>query len=54
MDLKTISDEELETLRTDVLNEQERRQRLLSTPALIAELVSRYEADGGDKSDLTI
>lgn len=54
MNLTEMNDEELEALRLDVINEVERRQRLAVIPSQITDLVARYEADGGDKSDLTI
>lgn len=53
MNLINFTDEALDTLRTDVLNEQERRQRLASTPAQVAALASRYMEDGGDPSLLS-
>ena len=52
IDLSTYADDALDTLRLGVLAEQERRQRIASTPALIADTARRYIADGGDKADL--
>lgn len=52
IDITTLSDEDLDTLRTNVMAEQERRARLASTPAIVADTARRYIADGGDKADL--
>ena len=52
IDLATLSDEDLDSLRTNILTEQERRQRIASTPGLVADTARRYIADGGDKADL--
>ena len=52
MDLTTLTDDDLDALRIDVLNEQERRARLALIPAQIAELTARYIEDGGDPADL--
>lgn len=52
IDLATLSDEDLDSLRTSVLTEQERRQRIASTPGLVADTARRYIEDGGDKADL--
>ena len=53
MDLKTLTDEQLEQYRVDVLTEQERRQRLASAPAQVAQIATAYVADGGDLTTLT-
>lgn len=52
MDLRTLTDEELDQHRRDVLAEQERRQRIADTPSRVADLVAAYEADGGDRDAL--
>lgn len=52
IDLATLSDEALYNLRTEVLTEQERRQRITHTPSQIAAVAQRYVEDGGDKADL--
>lgn len=52
MDLKTLTDKELHTLKTDVLKEQERRQAIATIPGQIATLTAQYVAGGGDPADL--
>lgn len=52
MDLANLDDDQLERHRVDVLNEQERRQRLADTPTLVADLARRYVDDGGNPADL--
>ena len=52
MDFAALNDEELDALRQNVSNEQERRQRLADIPAQVAELARLYSADGGDVSEL--
>ena len=52
MELTTLSDEELDTLRTDVAIEQERRQALATIPDQIVELREKFLAGGGDLADL--
>lgn len=54
MDLKTLSDEELDQHRRDVLAEQERRAALEAIPAQIRDLADKYVAGGGNPDDLTI
>ena len=53
MDLKTLTDDELEQHRVDVLTEQERRQRLSTAPQQVAQIAQAFVADGGDISELT-
>ena len=53
MDLKKLSDEELDQLRRDVLTEQERRENLARIPAQIEELKQKYVEGGGNPKDLT-
>lgn len=52
MDLTALSAEELDTLRVDLANECERRQRLASAAETVATIASRYVEDGGDPADL--
>lgn len=52
IDLKNLTSEELDQLRIDILNEQERRQRLLDIPAQVKQLVGAYETSGGDRAQL--
>ena len=47
MDLRTLTDDELEQHRIDVLNEIERRQRLTQSPAQVAQIARSYTEDGG-------
>lgn len=51
-DFSNYDDEKLEDARLAILNEKERRDRLASTPAQVANLVNRYVEDGGDRADL--
>lgn len=53
MDLKTLTDEQLEQHRVDVLTEQERRQRLATAPQQVTQIAQAFVADGGDISELT-
>jgi len=52
MDLRSLSDAELDELRINVLDEQERRAALASIPTTVAELAARYKAGGGDPAAL--
>ena len=52
MDLTTMTDDELDDLRRDVLNEQERRANLAQIPAQIADLAEKYRHGGGDEQAL--
>ena len=52
MDLKTLTDEQLEQHRVDVLTEQERRQRLATAPQQVTQIAQAFVADGGDISEL--
>lgn len=52
MDLRALTDEELDNLRRAVLTEQERRANLASIPATVAELARTYTAGGGDPAAL--
>lgn len=53
MDLRTLTDDELEQHRVDVLTEQERRQRLATAPQQVTQIAQAYIADGGDLATLT-
>lgn len=50
--LKALSDEDLSSHLNAVLAEQERRARLASAPATIAQIAARYTEDGGDVAAL--
>lgn len=52
MDLTTLSDEQLSSHLNEVLNEQERRQRLALIPAQIQAMSGQFLADGGDRAEL--
>lgn len=52
MDILTLTDEELDQARRDVLAEQERRANLARIPAQIADLREKYVEGGGDPADL--
>lgn len=52
MELEPLTDDELDTLRRDVITEQERRQAIATIPAQIVELTAKYLAGGGDPEDL--
>lgn len=52
MNLKGLTEEELEQLRIDVLAERERRSNLAQIPGQIVELREKYVAGGGDPGDL--
>ena len=48
MDLTALTDEDLEALRVDVLNEQDRRRIIAEAPARIDQIVQQYEFIMGD------
>lgn len=52
MDLKTMADEELETLRIGIAAEQERRYRLAAIPQQVAQLATQYREGGGEQDAL--
>lgn len=52
MDLKQLSDEELDQHRRDVLNEVERRENLARIPDQITELKAKYTELGGNPTHL--
>jgi len=47
-----MTDEELNTLRQQVLAEQERRDHLAAIPGQVASLARSYESVGGNVSEL--
>lgn len=51
-DPTTLSDDDLDQLRRDVLIEQERRANLTAIPAQIAALARTYRDGGGDEQNL--
>ncbi|UNX54072.1 hypothetical protein MF406_14135 [Georgenia sp. TF02-10] len=53
MDLKALTDDDLNALRVEVLTEQERRADLAGIPQQVADLTARFVAGGGDPADLT-
>ena len=53
MDLKALDDEALDSMRRDVLIEQERRANLTQIPGQIAALAQTYRDGGGDEQALT-
>lgn len=52
IDLREMTDEELDDHRRDVLKEIERRDRLEQIPEQIEKLRNEYENAGGDLGDL--
>lgn len=52
MNLKTLTDEDLDALRIDVLTERERRAALADIPTQITELAAAFTNGGGDPADL--
>ena len=48
MDLKQLSDEDIQQLRRDVLADIERRENLARIPDQITELKTKYAELGGD------
>ena len=52
MDYKSLTDEQLDEARTEILIEQERRANLAQIPATIQELATKYTDGGGDREEL--
>ena len=52
MDYKSLTDEQLDEARQDILIEQERRANLAQIPTTIQELAAKYTEGGGDREDL--
>ena len=53
MDLKSLTDDDLDELRRAVLAEQERRANLAAIPEQIAAMAQVYRDGGGDEQALT-
>lgn len=53
LDLKTLSDDDLDQLRRAFLIEQERRANLAAIPEQVAALADTYRSGGGDLKVLT-
>ena len=52
MEYKTLTDEELQTERQNIMDEITRRNDLVDIPKQAEEMALRFEALGGSKSDL--
>lgn len=52
MDLRTLTDEDLDDLRREVQIEQERRENLAAIPEQVAALAKVYREGGGDEAAL--
>lgn len=52
MDYKSLTDEQLDEARREILTEQERRANLAQIPATIQELAAKYTDGGGDRKAL--
>ena len=52
MDYKTLTDEQLQTERQNIMDEITRRNDLADIPKQAEEMALRFEALGGNKSDL--
>ena len=52
MDFKTLTDEQLDETRQEILIEQERRANLAQIPETIQELAAKYTEGGGDREEL--
>ena len=52
MDYKTLTDEELQTERQNIMDEITRRNDLVDIPKQAEEMSLRYEKLGGDKAEL--
>lgn len=52
MELNELTDEQLDTLRTDVAIEMERRQALATIPNQISDLAKKYVDGGGSIEDI--
>ena len=52
MDYKSLTDEQLDEARQDILIEQERRSNIAQIPATIQELATKYTEGGGDREEL--
>ena len=52
MDISTLTETELDALRVEVLNEQERRANLATIPQTVADLAARFIAGGGEQATI--
>jgi hypothetical protein len=52
MDFTTVTDADLDADRITIINEQERRAKLVTIPAQIAELAKQYLEARGDQAEL--
>lgn len=52
MEMKSLSDAELDQLRVEVLTEQERRKALADIPDQIRELTAKFIDGGGNPTEL--
>ena len=52
MDYKSLTDNQLDEARQEILIEQERRANLSQIPATIQELAAKYKEGGGDQEEL--
>lgn len=52
MDYKSLTDEEIDSVRAGIMREQERRASLSQIPAVIQELADKYAEGGGDREEL--
>ena len=52
MDYKSLTDEQLDEARQEILIEQERRANLEQIPSTIQELAAKYTEGGGDRDEL--
>ena len=52
MDLKALTDTELDDLRRGILTEQERRENLAAIPEQIKDLAEKFRDGGGDEQAL--
>lgn len=52
MDLRTLTDEDLDDLRRGVQIEQERRENVAAIPEQVAALAKVYREGGGDEAAL--
>lgn len=50
--LRDLTDDDLDTLRVDVLTEQERRANLAAIPGQVSDLARTYTAGGGNPDTL--
>ena len=52
MDYKTLTDEQLDEARQEILIEQERRANLAQIPNTIQDLATKYTEGGGSREEL--